>query len=152
MKKYLNWNSLLVVLPVLCLIFCILPGTVETTRVVEGKTEVIISAIVWGAPEGTTLSYCGYLFPLLLAYLIGAGILYYKNEGDGMGKGIIVLSGAAVFFTMLPILSNHGMTVFPYLLLPAMLAVNGVAAYFITNAKLKDKYEDPTQEFLNRGK
>ena len=90
MKKYLNWNSLLVVLPVLCLIFCILPGTVETTRVVEGKTEVIISAIVWGAPEGTTLSYCGYLFPLLLAYLIGAGILYYKNEGDGMGVVIVV--------------------------------------------------------------
>ena len=152
MKKQFNWNILLVVLPALCLILCILPGTVQTEHVTKEGTEIVTSAIVWGAPEGSTLSYCAYLFPLMLAYLIGAGIIYYRNEGDGMGKGIIVLSAAAVFFTVLPLLVNRGMTVFPYLLLPAMLAANGIAAYFITNKKLKSKYEDPIDEILNRGK
>ena len=152
MKKQINWNIVLVVLPVLSLILCILPGTVQSVHTTKEGTEIVTSAIVWGAPEGSTLSYCAYLFPLLLAYLIGAGIFYYRNEGDGMGKGIIVLSATTVFFTLLPLMANNGMTVFPYLLLPVMAAANGIAAYFITNKKLKSKYEDPIDEILNRGK
>ena len=152
MNKKLNWNTLLVVLPVLSLIFCFIPGTVQMEYTVEEGTAMVTSAIAWGAPEGSTLSYCAYLFPLLLAYLIGAGALYYKNEGDGMGKGVLVLSAVTTFITLLPILTDEGMSVFPYLLLPVLLAANGIAAYFITKEKLKNKYEDPIVEILNRGK
>lgn len=152
MKKQFNWNVLLVVIPVLCMILCFLPGTVQVEYTTKEGTQLITSAIAWGVPEGTTLSYCAYLFPLLLAYLIGSGAIYFKNEGDGMGKAIIILSVATAAVTMLPILADGSMSLFPYLLLPGMLAVNSVAACVITKKKLQSKYEDPIEEILNRGK
>ncbi len=152
MLKKWNWNMLFILLPVLSLILCFFPGTVQMEYVTEETTQTVSCAIAWGAPEDTTLYSCSFLFPVLLLYLGGAGVAYYKTEGDGIGKSLIVLSAVTVFFTLLPVIGDAKITLFPYLLLPAMQVANAIAAYVITNRKLRSKYEDPIEEILNRGR
>lgn len=150
MKKQFKWSVLLIVLPIACLIFCLLPNTVQIQHIVQNEPVVTSCAILWGVPVDTTLSYCNFVFaPLLLLTLI-PGISFFKNEGDGMGKGTFVMSLVTLAFTLMPMIDGE-MTWVPYFLLPATMAVNAVIAIRLTTVSMRTKYEDPVDEFLNRG-
>lgn len=149
MKNPKFWHALLIVLPALGMAMFLLPGAVWI-KDIEG--QYIPYSIAFYVPETTILMYCGYLFPVLGIYLLGTGIYFYKNEGEGMIKCISIFSCVTLLFTAAPLLLDSNIAFLPYGILPILFACNGIIAAVIVKKMSGNKYEDITEEILNRRK
>ena len=141
MKFQWKWTYIMVLLPALCLIFCLIPGTVQFEYVTEEATVPVTCAILYGAPFDSVVGSYSYITGVILAALMGMGVLYIREEGDGMGKGYLIGSAAAAVLTLLPILTEQKAAWFPWVLLPLTLAAAFVVARKITEDKLEKKYD-----------
>lgn len=149
MKNTTFWRGLLIVLPAIGMIMFFVPGAVWI-KDIEG--QYLPYSLVFYLPETTPLLYCSYLFPVLGIYLLGSGIYFYKNEGEGMVKCISIFSCVALFFTAVPLLIDSNIAIMPYVILPILFACNGMIAAVVVKKISGNKHEDITEEILNRRK
>ncbi len=126
---------MLIVLPALCLALSLIPGI----AMYEIKDRLVPYSVLTGFPEDSVLVMVSMLIPVLCLYLIATGVMYYRNDGRGMIKSTSIISGVALFFVGIPLLMDKNLQPFPYVILPALLAVSGAIAVVLT-VRGEDRY------------
>ena len=120
------WSIALIVLPVLVMIFCSVPGFLQ---MYDGELKRIVGCTMWNPPGRNIMSNLCPMLLLLFGYTLILTVCYYRSQALGTIRAIFVFSTACLVMSALALLPNNTVQVMPYVLIPVVWAVLAVASF-----------------------
>ena len=120
MKNEKLVKRILIVLPVIALVMCFIPGMVSYTGIekLAGRKYMMIQPL----PEGTIANVS--LVVILFSVFTGAmGIVYANSPSRASSRMYMILDIVSLLFSLAPLWVDEYLVPFPYLLFPVLFAI-----------------------------